>query len=83
MRINEDLKMNKKVVLVSGSILVVFTVFLWLIVSQVPPGLFVGYDIAVQGDYAYVSDNEGVDIIDVANPRNPTRIVKVAPIRIP
>lgn len=34
----------------------------------------VGYDVDVQGDYAYVTNNDGLMIIDVSNPSNPVKI---------
>ncbi|MEE9377299.1 MAG: hypothetical protein V3V33_04605 [Candidatus Lokiarchaeia archaeon] len=37
----------------------------------------VGYDVHVQGDYAYVTNNDGLMIIDVSNPSNPEKIGEV------
>jgi len=34
----------------------------------------VGYDVHVVGDYAYVTNNDGLMIIDVSDPRNPAKI---------
>lgn len=34
----------------------------------------VGYDVHVVGDYAYVTNNDGLIIIDVSDPRNPEKI---------
>ncbi len=34
----------------------------------------VGYDVQVQGDYAYVTNNDGLMIIDVSNPSNPNKV---------
>ena len=69
--------MNRKVLLVVGSVLVAFSLLVVVIVNQIPLGLFVGYRSAVQADYAYISDNEGVDVIHTANPRNPTKIDEI------
>ena len=69
--------MNRKVLLVVGSVLVAFSLLVVVIVNQIPLGLFVGYRSAVQADYAYISDNEGVDIINTANPRNPKKIEEI------
>lgn len=35
------------------------------------PGLLVGYRIQVENDYAYVSHNEGIEIIDIENKEKP------------
>jgi hypothetical protein len=69
--------MNKKVLLIAGSVLVAFSLLVVVFVNQVPLGLFVGYRSAIQADYAYISDNEGVDIIHTANPSNPTKIDEI------
>ena len=33
-----------------------------------------GYDIDISGDYAYVTSNDGLDIINIQNPYNPKRV---------
>lgn len=72
--------MKCKFIVVIGSIscIIVLLVGVILLFSpQIPFGLAVGYDVAVQGDYAYVSDNEGVNIFNINNPNNPIRIKEV------
>ncbi|MHA2345846.1 MAG: LVIVD repeat-containing protein, partial [Candidatus Hodarchaeales archaeon] len=69
--------MKRKLLFITGSLLVVFTVFLTLILPQLSLGLQVGYEVVVQDDFAYISDNEGVDIINIADPRDPTKIAEV------
>jgi hypothetical protein len=69
--------MKKKIFLISGSICVVLIAFFGLVIPQLSLGLNVGYNVAVKADYAYISGNEGVDIFNVADPRNPTRIADV------
>ncbi|MFX1470350.1 MAG: LVIVD repeat-containing protein [Promethearchaeota archaeon] len=34
----------------------------------------VGYDVHVQGDYAYVTNNDGLMIIDISNPSDPVKV---------
>ena len=34
----------------------------------------VGYDIQVHGNYAYITNNDGLMVIDVSNPRNPVKV---------
>ncbi|MFX0205202.1 MAG: LVIVD repeat-containing protein [Candidatus Hodarchaeota archaeon] len=51
------------IVVISGAIGVIF------LAQQ--PVLNVGYEVFVQGDYAYVTNNDGTKIIDVTNPSNP------------
>lgn len=45
--------------------------FITIINQLVIPGLFIGYEIYVQDDIAYVSKNEGIEIINVENPIHP------------
>ncbi|MHA1112241.1 MAG: LVIVD repeat-containing protein [Promethearchaeota archaeon] len=37
----------------------------------------VGYDVNVAGDYAYVTNNDGVMIVDVSNPSRPTKVSEI------
>ena len=37
------------------------------------PGL--ARDVAVQGDFAYVPDEDGLRVVDVSDPPNPTEVV--------
>ena len=37
----------------------------------------VGYDVSVAGDYAYVTNNDGVMIVDVSNPSHPTKVSEI------
>ncbi|MBN2157680.1 MAG: hypothetical protein JW776_16655 [Candidatus Lokiarchaeota archaeon] len=37
----------------------------------------VGYDVDVEGNYAYVTNNDGVMIIDVSNPKNPDKVSEI------
>ncbi|MHA1941197.1 MAG: LVIVD repeat-containing protein [Candidatus Hodarchaeales archaeon] len=69
--------MKKKLLFITGSLLVVFTVFLTLILPQLSLGLNVGYDVVVQDNFAYISGNEGVDVINIADPIDPTKIVEL------
>lgn len=66
--------MNRKLIFISGSILGLLVIVITLVITQIPLGLSVGYDIVVQDDYAFVSDNEGVDIINIANPSKPNKV---------
>ena len=71
---NRTLKRLYFIVLVTLLFLDIIVVFF---LPQVRFGYHVAYSVYVQGDYAYVSDNEGVDIINIANPVNPTRIDEI------
>ncbi|MBY9019275.1 MAG: hypothetical protein KGD66_10640 [Candidatus Lokiarchaeota archaeon] len=37
----------------------------------------VGYDVHVVGDYAYVTNNDGLMIIDIQNPQNPQKVGEI------
>ncbi len=45
--------------------------------------LEVGYDVQVAGDYAYVTNNDGVMVVDVSNPRNPTKVSEISTTQAP
>ena len=58
-------------------ILIFLDIFVVFFLPQVGLGGHVAYSVCIQGDYAYVSDNEGVDILNIANPENPFRIDEI------
>ncbi len=58
-------------------IVIFLDIFVVFFLPQVGLGGHVAYHVIVQGDYAYISDNEGVDIFNIANPENPTRIDEI------
>jgi len=39
--------------------------------------LVVGYSVSIHGKYAYVTNNDGLMIIDVENPKNPKKIAEI------
>ncbi len=39
--------------------------------------LVIGYDVNVEGNYAYVTNNDGVMIVDVSNPKNPEKVSEI------
>jgi len=45
--------------------------FITMINQLVIPGLFMGYEILVKDEIAYVSKNEGIEIINIENPSHP------------
>jgi len=74
----------KKLVVISFVILVlIIPLFLIDSKAQVTQRLYlnrvgfcdieVGYDVQVQGDYAYVTNNDGLMIIDISNPSTPEK----------
>ena len=78
----------KKLVVISFVILVlIIPLFLIDSKAQVTQRLYlnrvgfcdieVGYDVQVQGDYAYVTNNDGLMIIDISNPSNPEKVGEI------
>jgi len=60
-------------ILITASIIVVFFATIGVIFVSQQPVLNVGYDIFVQGEYAYITNNDGTKIIDVSDPENPRK----------
>lgn len=78
-------KINRKAVPIALVLLVlIFPMFFVNSRAQVPQDLYlnrvgflnieVGYDIHVVGDYVYVTNNDGLMIIDIQNPQNPQKV---------
>ncbi len=43
----------------------------------VVPGYSVGYDLAIYGEYAFVSNNDDAAVIDISNPGSPIRMNQI------
>jgi hypothetical protein len=69
---------SKKTVFIGIFVSVGVGIFLGVVIfPQLIRGIHVGYDICIQDNYAFVSNNDGVVIYDITTPRNTRRISKI------
>ncbi|MFW9991586.1 MAG: LVIVD repeat-containing protein [Candidatus Odinarchaeota archaeon] len=75
-------KINRTLKIIIYSVVLVTLIFLDIIVvfflPRVGLGAHVGYSVCVEGNYAFVTDNDGTVILDISNPVNPRKIGIVA-----
>jgi len=77
----KKIKKNKKInLLIGATIFISVTSFLvvYALNNNGIPGFYVGYRVYADEDYAYVSHNDGVEIIDIANKQRPDVVANVA-----